>query len=219
MPHDAQGPLYMEENLDLPVREVLGIMQSRIMTRTTYFGIRTLKCPADFWVYQELLFETRPDVIVEIGNNWGGSTLALAHLCDHLGKGQVVGCDISHRKVPPLVREHARIRLVEGDACKSFDAVTSDIPTGASVLVIEDSSHTYENTLAVLRLYSPLIQPGGYFIVEDSICHHGVDVGPNPGPYEAIESFLAENERFQVDRSRESFLITWNPKGYLRRIS
>jgi hypothetical protein len=50
MPHDAQGPLYMEENLDLTVRDVLGIMQSRIMTRTTYFGIRTLKCPADFWV-------------------------------------------------------------------------------------------------------------------------------------------------------------------------
>src|SRR5262249_54575348 len=131
----------------------------------------------------------------------------------------VVGCDISHQLVPPVVRNHPRIRLVEGDVCKTFDAVTKHIPSGASVLVIEDSSHTYENTLAVLRLYSSLIQPGGYLIVEDSICHHGLTVGPNPGPYEAIETFLAENKLFQADRSRESFFITWNPKGYLRRIS
>ena len=59
--------------------------------------------------------------------------------------------------------------------------------------MIEDSSHTYDNTLAVLRTYSGLTQVGDYFIVEDSICHHGLEVGPSPGPYEAIEAFVAEN--------------------------
>lgn len=88
---------------------------------------------------------------------------------------------------------------------------------GERVLVIEDSSHTYDNTLAVLRTYSGLTLPGDLFIVEDSICHHGLDVGPNPGPYEAIEAFVQENPAFEVDRSQEALFITWNPKGYLRR--
>ena len=86
-------------------------------------------------------------------------------------------------------------------------------------MVIEDSSHTYENTLGVLRTYSPIISPGCYFVVEDSICHHGVNVGPNPGPYEAIETFMRETKSFEIDKSRESFGITWNPNGYLRRLS
>ena len=60
------------------------------------------------------------------------------------------------------------------------------------VLIIEDSSHTYENTLNVLRLYSDFIKPGDYFIVEDSICHHGLSIGPIPGPYEAVEDFIKE---------------------------
>ena len=87
------------------------------------------------------------------------------------------------------------------------------------IMVIEDSSHTYDNTLKVLRTFSPLIHPGGYFIVEDSICHHGLDVGSDPGPYEAIETFMADNSDFLIDHNRESFFITWNPKGFLRRVS
>jgi len=85
-------------------------------------------------------------------------------------------------------------------------------------LVIEDSSHTYDNTLNVLNTYSELIKPGDYFIVEDGICHHGLSIGPKPGPYEAIETFVnSETSDFKIDRSKESFLITWNPKGYLKR--
>lgn len=60
--------------------------------------------------------------------------------------------------------------------------------------------------------------PGGYFIVEDSILHHGLDVGPAPGPFEAIEAFVEENQNFEIDRSKESFFITWNPKGFLKRV-
>jgi cephalosporin hydroxylase len=59
---------------------------------------------------------------------------------------------------------------------------------------------------------------GGYFIVEDGICHHGLEIGPSPGPYEAVETFVAERSEFEIDRSREAFGITWNPKGYLKRV-
>ncbi len=209
---------YMEDNLDLPLRKALAIIQDRIMNQTTYFGVKTLKNPLDHWVYQELIYENRPDVIIEIGNANGGSTLSLAHFCDLLGSGRVIGLDISHQGIPDIVKNHCRITLIEGDACQCFDHVAKLVSAHDSVLIIEDSSHTYENTLNVLRTYSVFLKPGDYFIVEDSICHHGLLVGPNPGPYEAIEAFLEENRNFEVDRSRESFLITWNPKGYLRRV-
>ena len=129
----------------------------------------------------------------------------------------MIGVDVSHDRVPDRVRKHPRITLIEGDACASFDKVAALIAPKDETLVIEDSSHTCENTLNVLRKYSPLVKAGGYFIVEDGICHHGLEVGPNPGPYEAISLFVAENSAFEVDRSQEAFLITWNPRGFLRR--
>jgi cephalosporin hydroxylase len=208
---------YMEDNLQMPLEQVLAVIQERIMSRTTYFGVRALKSPLDHWVYQEIIFETKPDVIIEIGNANGGGTLSLAHLCDLLGKGRVIGVDISHANIAAVARAHPRITFIEGDACTSFAQVQRLVSPQERVLIIEDSSHTYENTLQVLRLYSPLVKPGDYFIVEDSICHHGLAVGPEPGPYEAVETFVRENGDFEIDRIRESFLITWNPKGYLRR--
>ncbi len=210
---------YMEEKLDMPLSKILQIIQDSIINQTTYFGVRTQKGPIDAWIYQEIIFETKPDVIVEIGNANGGSALFLAHLCDIIGKGRIIGIDLSHKTVSEYVTTHPRITLIEGDACHSFEYVERLISKDERVLVIEDSAHTYDNTLNVLRLYSRLIKPGDYFIVEDGICHHGLNIGPNPGPYEAIGAFMNENADFEIDRSRERFLITWNPKGYLRRIT
>jgi cephalosporin hydroxylase len=209
----------MEDTLNLPIQNLLQIMQERIVKKTTYFGVRTLKGPIDYWVYQEIIYEQKPDFIIEIGNRFGGSTLALAHLCDLMRQGQVIGLDITHEDIHLKVIEHPRITLFEGDACLSFEKVRELVPLGANVLVIEDSAHTFENTLNVLNTFSPLVLKGGYFIVEDGICHHGLGVGPNPGPYEAIEAFINQNSHFEIDREREAFFITWNPKGYLRRIS
>ncbi|WP_026100781.1 CmcI family methyltransferase [Synechococcus sp. PCC 7336] len=207
----------IENSLDMSLKEYLPLLQRRIIRRTSYFGVKTLKNPMDFWVYQEIIYEMKPDVIVEVGNNWGGSTLALAHLLDLCARGRIIALDIDQSKVADKVRQHPRIKLFEGDAVACFDQVRNAIASEDRVLIIEDSSHTFENTLAVLRTYSPLTKPGDYFIVEDSICHHGLDVGPNPGPYEAIEAFILENDEFEVDRDKESFLITWNPKGFIKR--
>jgi cephalosporin hydroxylase len=209
----------LEDALDLPLRQIIPLIQRRIMNESTYFGIETWKSPTDFWIYQELLCELRPDVIIEIGNHRGGSTLALAHLCDCLQHGRVIGVDLSQADIAAPVSAHPRITLIEGDACASFDSVASLIRSEDEVLVIEDSSHTFDNTLGVLETYSRLIKLGGYFIVEDGICHHGLDGGPFPGPYEAVETFLSQNPGFVVDRNRETFLVTWNPKGYLRRVA
>lgn len=187
------------------------------MSDTYYCGVKTLKNPMDFWVYQEIIFEEMPDVIIEIGNNWGGSTLALAHYLDNLKHGRIIAIDIDQSKIPASVQTHPRITWIEGCAIAVFEDVFKNIQEDETVMIIEDSAHTYQHTLEVLQTYSNLISTDGYFIVEDSICHHGLDVGPNPGPYEAIVEFISTNKEFVIDRSKESFFITWNPTGFLRK--
>jgi cephalosporin hydroxylase len=210
--------LHMESHLHIPIHYALQRMQQRIVSATTYCGVKAVKSPLDAWVYQEIIYEIKPDVIVEIGTFAGGGTLYLAHLCDLMDHGRVVSIDITQSNVAPQVRDHPRVKLIESDAFAAFPQVREIVRPGASVLVIEDSAHTLQNTLDVLHTYQELIQPGGYFIVEDGICHHGLDVGPDDGPYEAIEQFLSERGDFEADRAREAFFLTWNPKGFLRRI-
>ena len=210
--------MHIDDYLDHPLKYVLERIQDRILKETYWFGVKTLKNPMDAWCYQEIVHEVRPDVIVEIGTRFGGSALCLAHLSDIAGKGRVISVDLNHSDVADAVRRHPRIELIEADAKAAFDEVSEKIHCDETVMVIEDSSHTYENTLDVLRTYSPIVSPGSYFIVEDTIVNHGLDFEHlSPGPFEAVESFLAENREFEADLSRESFLITWNPKGYLRR--
>lgn len=203
----------------MTVHDLIQLMQARIVDRTTYFGIQTLKNPLDFWIYQELISSVQPDVIVEIGNFRGGSLLALAHLCDAHKKGHVIGVDVDQREIAGAVRAHPRISLIEGDAVEKISDVRRTIDKKNVVMVIEDSSHTYENTVAVMRVYAGLVSFGSYLIVEDGNCHHGLDIGPSPGPYEAVTEFMRDNPQFLIDRECESFFLTWNPRGYLRRIA
>lgn len=211
---------YLEQNLNTPLKTLLKKMQEESF-KSTYFGIPTIKSPLDFWIYMEIIHEIRPDVIIEIGNFKGGHALALAHALDNIGNGRIIGIDINHDDVSSVVKKHLRVQLMTGDACKSFPKVKSSIKEGEKVLIIEDSSHTYENTLDVLRTYNSLVTKGSYFIVEDGIINHGVDFPhefKSGGPYEAIETFMKENDSFIIDRSKERFIITWNPKGYLKKI-
>ena len=210
---------HMEDSLSKPLGEVLKIVQSRIMRESTYFGIHCKRSPMDFWVYQEMIFALKPDIIVEIGTLCGGNALAMAHLCDNMNRGRIIAVDINHSRVGKAALAHPRISFVLGDACKMFYDVARRCHGAKTILIIEDSSHTYQGTLDVLSKYSKLVTVGSYLIVEDSICHYGLDEGPSPGPYEAITNFLAATPNFHSDRTKESFLITWNPKGYLKRVS
>jgi len=208
----------MEHNLSLSAKAVVRLIQTRVAEHTSYFGVKTLKNPLDFWVYQEIIWDLKPDVIVEVGNAFGGSALALAHTLDLIRKGVVIGVDIQRDTMSDVTRHHPRVSLITGDACEVIDAVRAQIAPGDCVLVIEDSLHTYENTLNVLNTYGPLVSVGSYLIVEDSHCRHGLDYGPVPGAYEAIADFLAQHDEFECDRSKESFFITFNPTGFLRRV-
>jgi len=207
----------LEQHLDSKLSDILPKLQSRFTKETTYFGIKTLKNPLDFWVYQEIIHSIKPDFVIEIGTAHGGSALGLAHMLDHINKGQVITLDIDQSRVSTIAKEHKRITFIEGDA-KQLVQKVKQITNNGVILVIEDSAHAYDHSLEVLKLYSPLVSMGSYFIVEDGICHHGLDVGPNPGPYEAIETFMIDNKCFKIDHSKENFIITWNPCGYLKRI-
>jgi len=183
-----------------------------------WMGKKASKFPSDAWILQEIIYETKPDVIVEIGNLFGGSTLFLANMLDILGKGRVIAIDIDHSLVD---FEHQRIARITGDANSStvLSKVRHLIGPTETAMVVEDSSHTFKNTLSVLRNYSRFVKKGMYFIVEDGICRYPfIEDGPKPGPYEAVHEFLRENEDFVIDKTREKFILTYNPDGYLKRV-
>ena len=202
----------------MSIGQLLPIMQDRLMHRSKYHGIQTWKNPIDFWIYQEIIFDIKPDLIIEIGLHRGGSTLALAHMLDRNENGRIIGIDLSLSLIDEQVRKHDRILLIEGNPLELFEKVNQFISKDSTVLIIEDSSHEYENTLAVLNMYETLVSKNSFFIVEDGICYHGLDVGPKPGPYEAVHDFIKDNDNFAIDRSKEDFVLTWNPCGFLKRI-
>jgi len=225
---DAFRSLY-ERDLDrLPspvVREAIADQFSRLYyhdrrtwRQTYWFGTPTWKCPLDLWLYQELLHEVEPDLIVETGTAFGGSANYLAWLCDRVDRGRIVSVDIEARPGRP---EHPRVTYLQGSSTDPavVDRVRALIPAGARVLVILDSDHSEAHVLAELRAYADLVTPRSYVIVEDSnVNGHPVLPDFGPGPMEALEQFLRERPDFLVDETREKFYLTFNPRGYLRRL-
>jgi cephalosporin hydroxylase len=184
---------------------------------TYWLGHHALKCPLDLWVYQEILHEVRPDLIIETGTYRGGSTLFLASMCDLLGRGEVVTVDAAQQKGRP---RHRRITYLTGSS--TSEAILGHVRRRARrkkrVLVILDSGHGKEQVLAEMRAYAPLVTAGSYLIVEDTNLNgHPVESDHGPGPAEAVAAFLAENSAFERDESREKFLLTFNPGGFLKK--
>ena len=87
------------------------------------------------------------------------------------------------------------------------------------VMVILDSDHHKEHVLNELRIYGKFVTKESYIIVEDTnINGHPVYPDFGPGPMEAVEEFLRENKNFVIDKTREKFYLTFNPRGYLKKI-
>lgn len=185
--------------------------------QTTWMGTHAQKYPADLWVYQEIIYETRPDVIIECGTRLGGTTLFLASICDLLGHGKVVSIDIEPQNPP----QHPRIQYLLGSstADETVKTVKSLLRGANNILVILDSDHSKEHVLQELKTYSKLVPSNNYLIIEDMHLNgHPVLSAFGPGPMEAVCEFMKENRDFVVDRNREKFLITLNRNGYLRKV-
>jgi cephalosporin hydroxylase len=183
----------------------------------SWFGHLLLKCPLDLWIYQELLVRTKPDFVVETGTWHGGSALYIAMLQDQIGHGRVVTIDIEQLPDRP---EHERITYINGSSVEpSTFAKVKGLIGGGRAMIILDSDHHAPHVLAELSIYSQLVQVGDYLIVEDTnVNGHPVWPDFGPGPMEAIDSFLSENDEFAIDNRCERLLMTLNPRGYLKRI-
>jgi cephalosporin hydroxylase len=191
--------------------------ESDAWTKATWMGTQALKNPLDLWVYQEIIVETRPELIVETGTYRGGSAHYLASICDLLGAGEVVSIDIEPTRDD--YPQHPRITYL-ADRSSTHPDVLEEVRVragGRRTLVILDSDHSQAHVEAELGAYAPFVPVGCYLIVEDSNIGQ-IRKDLMPGPLQAVETFLAKNDEFEIDREREKFLITFNPNGFLRRV-
>jgi cephalosporin hydroxylase len=184
---------------------------------TRWLGTPVVKSPLDLWVYQELIWETRPDLIVETGTHRGGSALFLATICELVGHGRVISVDL--KPVEATYPKHPRLTYI-GGVSSTDPALDPGVRDGERVLVVLDSDHSRDHVRAELDRFAPLVPVGGYVVVEDTaVGGHPIEPGFGPGPMDAVRNFLAEHAEFEVDTSREKFLSTFNPSGFLRRIA
>jgi cephalosporin hydroxylase len=188
---------------------------SDVWFRTNWLGVPAQKNPLDLWIYQEIIYNKRPDLIVECGTADGGSALFLASILDLLGHGKVVTIDVLKKPRP----QHPRIHYIHGSS--TDPAVITEVEgiatNSQSTMVILDSNHTYPHVLKEIHSYHRLVTLNNYLIVEDTQIGNPVCPGEVPGPAEAVAEFLRTNDQFTVDKSREKFHFTFNPGGYLLR--
>ena len=217
-----------------------------VLFGSTFLGLPLMQNPADMWITQEIIAEIRPDFIVETGTFAGGSAAYYATILKQVNdKGKVITIDIDAKprmaSVNKLKKEDALLynRVKEiSDTCIEF--ITSDSVDPAlierlkeqtknkKVLITLDSCHSYEHVLNELILYSQLVSPDSYLIVQDTFLDDKQEwiekYAKCPGwkikggPLQAVHEFLRGNGDFKVDKSRERFLFTFYPSGYLKKI-
>jgi cephalosporin hydroxylase len=225
-------------------------MEESIRARYSYcfrwLGRPVIQYPQDIVAMQELVWEVRPDLIVETGIAHGGSLvlsaslLAMLELCDAAKTGTavdprrpartVLGVDIDIRphnraeiEAHPMA---SRIRMIQGSSIDA--AVVAQVRAAAQgrrVLVLLDSNHTHEHVLAELEAYAPLVSEGSYCVVFDTVVEHlpkelcpGRPWGPGDNPKTAIYAWLRSHPEFEVDRRMDDKLqLTVAPGGYLKR--
>lgn len=186
---------------------------------TSWIGVPIWKFPADSFRFQEIIVETRPDVIVETGTYKGGSAYYYATLFDLLGNGRIITVDIAESPGHPV---HERITYLLGSSTDPaiIDRIKSLIEPGERVMVALDSDHSANHVREELRLYSPLVTVGNYLVVEDTAGSIlGMPVGMSGGPMTALEEFLQTDTDFEtVPDNRLEFSVTGNTNGWLRRV-
>lgn len=199
----------------------------------SWMGRPIIQYPQDMIAMQEIIWEVKPDLIIETGIAHGGSLIYYASLLELIGKGEVLGIDIdirAHNKAE--IEKHPmykRIKMLEGSSIS--ESIVEQVKTAAlgkeKILVCLDSNHTYEHVLSELRLYTPFVSVGSYIVVFDTIVEDLPDnyfkeerpwgIGNNPKT--AVWEFLKDNDNFIVDRFIDNkLLISVAPDGYLKRI-
>lgn len=217
-----------------------------VLLGSNFLGLFVLQNPADMWIMQEIISEIRPDFIIETGTCSGGSAVYFASILKQVNKqGRVITIDIMpDRRIDSFNKlkndnEHLYNTVKEiSDNYIEFITSNSVDPSlierlkeqtkNKKVLVTLDSCHSYEHVLQELTLYSQLVSPGSYLIAQDTLLdddekwleRHATCPGYTikAGPMQAVNEFLKLNRDFNVDKSKERFLFTFYPSGYLKKM-
>jgi cephalosporin hydroxylase len=189
----------------------------RGMWITSWMGVEICKYPTDLFIYHEIIYKRKPDLIIETGTYRGGSAWFFASIMDMLGKGRILSIDVTDDPIRPA---HPRITYLRGDSIDRsvFDTALRESDASDRVMVVLDSDHHEPHVAAELELYPNLVTPGDYLVVEDTNLNgHPVYPDHGPGPWEALQKFLSKDDRFTPDPECERFGLTSNPGGWLRR--
>jgi len=196
----------------------------------SWMGRPIIQFPQDIMAMQEIIWQVKPDLIVETGIAHGGSLIFYASMLELIGEGQVLGIDVDirqHNRVE--IEQHPmfkRIRMIEGSSIdEEIAKQVYDLAKGKSrILLVLDSNHTHDHVLKELELYSPLVTKDSYLVVFDTVVEDMPEDffpdrpwGKGNNPKTAVWEFLKTNKRFKVDKDIEAkLLITVAPDGYLK---
>jgi cephalosporin hydroxylase len=201
----------------------------------SWMGVPIIQMPADVMATQEVIWATKPDVIIETGVARGGSVLFMASLLEMMGNGKVIGVDIDIR---PHNRESVenhpmskRVVLIEGGSvdADTLARVRAEIPADARVMVVLDSDHSRAHVLSECRAYGPMVTEGCYLVVADTLVGHLTEQNApkkrsklwfqGDEPLSALRDYMAECDRFEVDEVLNGKLVlSSSPGGYVRCI-
>lgn len=203
----------------------------------TWLGRPVIQLPEDLIRIQEVIYSTKPDVLIETGVAHGGSLIFYAGLFRAMGQGRVIGVDIEIRPRNRVAIEahflSPLIQLVEGDSVspQTMDRLRREIQPSEKVFVALDSNHSKDHVLAELEAYSPLVSPGSYIVVMDGIMGDLADAPRGDpdwawnNPRSAVDEFIArhpdfvsEEPPFLFNEGNVEERITYWPAGYLRRV-
>jgi len=203
----------------------------------TWLGRPIIQLPEDLLRVQEILYDIKPDVIVETGIAHGGSLIFYASLCKLFGKGRVIGVDIDirahNRRAIEAHELFPYITLIQGSSIDRtiVDQVEGLIQPGESVFVMLDSHHSKEHVRAELDAYSPLVSVGSYIVAADGIMADLAGAERSEpdwtwnNPSEAAREFAAANPNFELREPAFRFneglvqqAVTHWPDAYLRRL-
>lgn len=211
----------------------LATCQHKYSYNFTWMGRPIIQYPQDMIAMQEVIWQVKPDLIIETGIAHGGSLIYYASLLEMIGgNGKIIGLDIDIREHNRIeIEQHPmfkRIELIEGSSIdpQIVDWVYKAAAGKQEILVVLDSNHTHEHVLAELNFYAKLVTKDSYLVVFDTVIEDMPSEffpdrhwGRGDNPKTAVWEFLKTNDRFVVDEQLESkLLITVAPNGYLKCI-
>jgi cephalosporin hydroxylase len=198
----------------------------------TWMGVPIIQVPQDMIAMQEIIWEVKPDLIIETGIAHGGSLVYYASIMELIGHGTVLGIDIDIRdhnrerlENHPMIK---RIKMIQGSAIdKETVAKVAEIAKDAKkIMVVLDSNHTHDHVLEELKLYSPFVSLNSYLVVFDTAVEDMPEGfyktrpwGKGNNPKTAVWEFLKSNDSFSIDKTIDNkLIISVAPEGFLKRV-